>query len=267
MGNLTFNAIDVETANADPSSICQVGIVRIRAGAIKEQLSFLVNPEQRFNPVNVGIHGIDDNAVKDSATLPQVAARLRRMLEGKVLVSHTAFDRAALRWGHGPVWTPNHPCNLARQRHDSATRLAGAVRASGVESSQGSRRPGHRLPASRCAGGCQGGGGDRAARLPIHRPGYRRVAGAALTPPARSRWSPAEHRKVQSRAICDATLTAGAAALLGLSQDDDLTPKNIIVGGDQAKGWHGVRLADSGLHRPGRHFRIGGVALPLSIAG
>ncbi len=96
MGNLTFNAIDVETANADPSSICQVGIVRIRAGAIKEQLSFLVNPEQRFNPVNVGIHGIDDNAVKDSATLPQVAARLRRMLEGKVLVSHTAFDRAAL---------------------------------------------------------------------------------------------------------------------------------------------------------------------------
>ena len=96
MDNLTFNAIDVETANADPSSICQVGIVRIRAGAIKEQLSFLVNPEQRFNPVNVGIHGIDDNAVKDSATLPQVAARLRRMLEGKVLVSHTAFDRAAL---------------------------------------------------------------------------------------------------------------------------------------------------------------------------
>ena len=57
MVNLTFNVIDVETANADPSSICQVGIVRIRAGAIKEQVSFLVNPEQRFNPMNVRLHG------------------------------------------------------------------------------------------------------------------------------------------------------------------------------------------------------------------
>ena len=53
MNNLTFNAIDVETANADPSSICQIGIVCVRAGEIKEQLSVLVNPEQRFNPSNV----------------------------------------------------------------------------------------------------------------------------------------------------------------------------------------------------------------------
>ena len=175
MGNLTFNAIDVETANADPSSICQVGIVRIRAGAIKEQLSFLVNPEQRFNPVNVGIHGIDDNAVKDSATLPQVAARLRRMLEGKVLVSHTAFDRAALDWAmdrYGlqtirATWLDS--AMIARRAWPERYGRRG-------EPSQGRRRPSQ---------GSQGGGGDRAARLPTHRPGYRRVAGAALTPPAR----------------------------------------------------------------------------------
>ena len=108
MDNLTFNAIDVETANADPASICQVGIVRIHAGAIKERLSLLINPEQRFNPVNVQIHGIDEDVVRNSAALPQVAARLRRLLEGTPLVSHTAFDRTALdgamrRYGLEPI--------------------------------------------------------------------------------------------------------------------------------------------------------------------
>ena len=108
MNNLTFNAIDVETANADPSSICQIGIVCVRAGEIKEQLSVLVNPEQRFNPSNVRLHGISEAAVRDSETLPQVYARLRHLLEGAVLVSHTTFDRVALdgamdRYGLKPI--------------------------------------------------------------------------------------------------------------------------------------------------------------------
>ena len=96
MSNLTFNAIDVETANADPSSICQIGIVCVRAGEIERRLSILVNPEQRFNPINVRLHGISDDTVKDSETMPQVYARLRRLLEGVALVSHTTFDRVAL---------------------------------------------------------------------------------------------------------------------------------------------------------------------------
>ena len=96
VANLTFNAIDVETANADPSSICQIGIVCIRAGAIEEQLSILVNPEQRFNPTNVRLHGIDETKVRASETLPQVAAKLRSLLERTVLAGHTGFDRVAL---------------------------------------------------------------------------------------------------------------------------------------------------------------------------
>ena len=110
MGNLTFNVIDVETANADPASICQIGIVRIRAGEIKEQLSVLVNPEAQFNAFNVKLHGIDERTVRGSKTLPQVEPWLRRLLEGTVLVSHTGFDRAALngamdRYGLGPIRT------------------------------------------------------------------------------------------------------------------------------------------------------------------
>ena len=110
MGNLTFNAIDVETANADPSSICQIGIVRVHNGVIKRHLSILVNPEAQFNDFNVRLHRIDQDAVKYSETLPELERGLRHILEGMALVSHTFFDRAALngameRYGLEPIRT------------------------------------------------------------------------------------------------------------------------------------------------------------------
>ena len=43
---LTFNAIDVETANADRASICQIGIVYVRDGEIRDQWRTLANPEE-----------------------------------------------------------------------------------------------------------------------------------------------------------------------------------------------------------------------------
>ncbi len=64
MGNLTFNAIDVETANSNPSSICQIGIVHIRAGRVIEQLSILVNPEERFDAFKSGSTGLTNTRSK-----------------------------------------------------------------------------------------------------------------------------------------------------------------------------------------------------------
>ena len=94
-GMLTFNAIDVETANVDRASICQIGIVHVRNGAIRDQWHTLVNPEDWFDPWNVSIHGIDEDDVRSSPTLPEVRGELGSRLRGSVLVSHTAFDRVA----------------------------------------------------------------------------------------------------------------------------------------------------------------------------
>ena len=92
---LTFNAIDVETANADRSSICQIGIVHVHDGEIEDRWQTLVNPEDWFDPWNVSIHGIGEDDVRDSPTLPEIRAELRARLRGSVLVSHTSFDRVA----------------------------------------------------------------------------------------------------------------------------------------------------------------------------
>ncbi len=92
---MRFNSIDVETANADRASICQIGIVHVVDGKIKGQWTSLINPEDWFDPWNVMIHGIEEEDVMGSPTLPEVRDELRNRLRGSVLVSHTAFDRTA----------------------------------------------------------------------------------------------------------------------------------------------------------------------------
>ena len=92
---LTFNCIDVETANADRASICQIGIVQVHDGRIRDQWKTLLNPKDWFDPYNTEIHGIDETTVVGSPTLPEVRDELRDRLRGSVLVSHTAFDRVA----------------------------------------------------------------------------------------------------------------------------------------------------------------------------
>lgn len=92
----SFSAIDVETANADPASICQIGIVHVHAGAIRDQWQTLLNPEMRFRASNVAIHGISEEAVRCSPRLPDVHKELHCQIEDAILVSHTSFDRIAL---------------------------------------------------------------------------------------------------------------------------------------------------------------------------
>ena len=96
MENLSFNAIDVETANQRRASICQIGIAQVRSGRIERGVSILVDPEEEFADFNVRLHGIGPDEVKDCPALPELYPRLRRLLKGATVVSHTPFDRQAL---------------------------------------------------------------------------------------------------------------------------------------------------------------------------
>lgn len=93
---LTFNAIDVETANADWSSICQIGFVRVREGVLLEGWQTLIDPQAHFDGFNMMIHGITEEDVKGSPTIEDVESDLRAMLEGEVLLHHSPFDRVSI---------------------------------------------------------------------------------------------------------------------------------------------------------------------------
>jgi len=93
---MNFVAIDVETANADLSSICQIGIAKYCNGVLIDEWCSLINPEDYFDSMNVYVHGIAENDVKDSPTLPEVKSILQGYMDNAVCVSHTHFDRVSI---------------------------------------------------------------------------------------------------------------------------------------------------------------------------
>ena len=72
---MNFVAIDVETANADLASICQIGLVTIRAGDTAEKWSTLVDPEDFFDEINIDIHGITGLPSRFTPTTHRIISR------------------------------------------------------------------------------------------------------------------------------------------------------------------------------------------------
>lgn len=98
---LNFVGFDVETANANWGSICQIGLVKVIDGREVEQVSWLCTPPESLGPFddyNISIHGITPQSVSGE---PSVAQRIDALVEfvGDLpLVAHNAqFDASALR--------------------------------------------------------------------------------------------------------------------------------------------------------------------------
>ena len=96
MANLTFNAIDVETANRTRASICQIGIAQVQVGKISRAASFLINPEEPFESFQTSLHGINEEAVSEAETMLSIHPKLYRLIERTPLASHSPFDKQAL---------------------------------------------------------------------------------------------------------------------------------------------------------------------------
>ena len=93
---MTFHAIDVETANSNRDSICQIGVVHVQDGVIRDQWGTLVNPDDWFDPYNIGIHGITSGDVLSSPMWVDIHEGLSKRLSNSVVVSHSSFDRVAV---------------------------------------------------------------------------------------------------------------------------------------------------------------------------
>ncbi|MEX0693550.1 MAG: exonuclease domain-containing protein [Rhodospirillales bacterium] len=93
---MDFVAIDVETANPDLASICQIGVASVQFGKIVDQWTTLVDPEDIFDPFNIAIHGIDEDRIKGAPTFADIYSEFQARVSAPVIVSHTSFDRVAI---------------------------------------------------------------------------------------------------------------------------------------------------------------------------
>lgn len=93
---MEFVAIDVETANADMASICQIGLAKYKDGILEKEWSSLINPEDYFDFINIDIHGINEADVSEAPSLPEIVEKLSEFMSGSICVSHTHFDRVSI---------------------------------------------------------------------------------------------------------------------------------------------------------------------------
>ena len=94
---MDFIALDVETANPDMASICQIGCVKYSNGKLIDEWESYVDPEDYFDETNMFIHGINPSKVENAPTFPEIAETLYTYLIDYVVVCHTHFDRVAIR--------------------------------------------------------------------------------------------------------------------------------------------------------------------------
>lgn len=91
-----YLAIDVETANSDPGSICQLGVAIYRQGRLVSSMGKLVDCGQEFAPANVSVHGIDHNSMGGAVPLTGMLGPLAGLLKGRVVAQHTGFDQRSI---------------------------------------------------------------------------------------------------------------------------------------------------------------------------
>lgn len=94
-----FAAIDFETANEQPSSVCSVGVVIVRGGEVVDSFYSLIHPEPEYYQwFCSNVHGLTEADTEDAPVFSKVWAQIAPKIEGLPLVAHNAcFDEGCLK--------------------------------------------------------------------------------------------------------------------------------------------------------------------------
>ena len=94
-----FAAIDFETANEYPCSVCSVGVVIVRDGKIVDWFYSLIHPEPDYYQWFCRrVHGLGPEDTDDAPLFPSVWEKVAPLFEGLPLVAHNArFDEGCLK--------------------------------------------------------------------------------------------------------------------------------------------------------------------------
>lgn len=118
-----FVAIDVETANNYPTSICTIAAVKVTDGCISDRFYELVKPEPEFylRHFILNVHGIGFSDTENARTFDKVWSDLRLFSGNLPLVAHNRkFDESCIRATCGcygiDYHEPTFLCTLEKAR-------------------------------------------------------------------------------------------------------------------------------------------------------
>lgn len=91
-----FLVIDVETANTNHGTICQIGIVECKAGSFINSWCTYLNPNTKFNDINISIHGITPEMVMEAPTFAEIYESFKSQITNMICCSYGHFDKSAI---------------------------------------------------------------------------------------------------------------------------------------------------------------------------
>ena len=96
---MDFITLDFETATAQRSSPCEIGLTFVQNGQIVETKSWLIKPMYNdFDYYNILIHGIRPEHVADKPEFDELWKEIKPLVENQFLIAHNAgFDISVLR--------------------------------------------------------------------------------------------------------------------------------------------------------------------------
>jgi DNA polymerase III subunit epsilon len=98
---MRLSVIDFETANRFSQSACSIGIVVFEDGELIHEAVYLIKPHRRyryFDPMNISIHHITPDMVKNASEFDEVVPFLIPWMDNAILAAHYApFDASVLR--------------------------------------------------------------------------------------------------------------------------------------------------------------------------
>lgn len=103
-----FLALDTDTANDHPASICRITIAEAgKRGRVRPVFESLVNPEVPFDRQNIGWHGITATKVAGAPTFAQIAPLVADQIRGRVVYMYGENQpqrlSAAFKRAHQPL--------------------------------------------------------------------------------------------------------------------------------------------------------------------
>lgn len=83
-----YIVLDIENPNTKADSICSIAFMQVKDGKVIDKKYTLINPEDRFDDINIRVNKITPDMVKDAITFDVFWKDYKYILENNIIVGH-----------------------------------------------------------------------------------------------------------------------------------------------------------------------------------
>lgn len=84
-----YVVLDIENPNTKADSICSIAFIKVENGEVINQKYILINPEDRFDDINIRVNKITPDMVKEAITFDVFWKNNQSILENSIIVGHS----------------------------------------------------------------------------------------------------------------------------------------------------------------------------------